>query len=141
MQVSKSRAFVLQKGTGPDGESECQFRISTQKLLWLSTNGPAHAFYNVQNVPFAVAKPCAIFKGLERGGHENSYCYVAKPRRRFISDTVNVVIGEEWVFLVFVTPTFEIFDWRFERADTRHKEYPEKYEERFKELVWKSSKR
>lgn len=36
------------------------------------------SFYNWKNLPYALTHPCAIFKGLERDGHEHSYCYVAK---------------------------------------------------------------
>jgi hypothetical protein len=83
----------------------------------LNKHGPTDVFYNLKNVPFAVSHPSAIFKGLEREGHENSYCYVAKPHRRFLNETESAPVGEEWVFVVFVTANLEIVKWRFEKAD------------------------
>src|SRR6266446_1403048 len=104
----------------------------------LLTYGPDDKFYNLQNVPFAVNHPHAIFKGLEREGHETSYCYVAKPVRRFINDTLSEPLRAGLVFVVFVSSNLEIFNWRFEKACGDGK-FPENHHARFTKLIWENN--
>src|SRR5213594_5083803 len=92
MKLSKSKAFAIQDGKCPESDQTCDFKISTEKINWLHKHGPDDKFYNIQNLPFAVNHPIAIFKGLKREGHENSYCYVAIPARRFINDTESLPV-------------------------------------------------
>jgi hypothetical protein len=86
-------------------------------------------------VPFALNKPRAIFKGLEREGHETSYCYVAQVARRFISDNHSIPVDNKWVFLVFVSSSLEVFWWRFEKS-VGNSGLPENYETRFTKQIW-----
>src|SRR5260221_13072900 len=125
MRLNKSKAFAVQRGKCPESDADCEFRISTQKILWCHKSAPEHVFYNLRNVPFAVNNPHAIFKGLEREGHENSYCYVARPERRFVSDTESVPVDDGWVFVLFITSALEIFSWRFEKSDQNNNMLPE----------------
>jgi hypothetical protein len=135
VKVSKSKAFVVEMGRCPESGDECEFKISTQRILWIHKNGPSDKFYNLRNVPFAINHPDLIFKGLQRDGHESSFCYVSRPVRRFISDIENVPVEEGWVFLVFFNSRLEIFDWRFEKAG-QNSRFPENHVERFRELIW-----
>jgi hypothetical protein len=135
VKLNKSRSFCIQSGRCPDSDSECEFKISTQKILWCHKSAPEHVFYNLRNVPFAINNPHAIFRGLERDGHENSYCYVAYAARRFVSDTNSVPVDDDWVFLVFATSNLEIFDWRFEKVSPNTR-LPENHEKRFHQLIW-----
>jgi len=98
---------------------------------------PPHVFYNLRNIPFAISRPNAIFKGLQREGHENSYCYVASVARRFVSDSESLPVQDGFVFLVFVSSNLEIFDWRFEPNATNSK-LPKNHEVRFKQMIWSS---
>lgn len=135
MKLNRSRSFAIERGKHPESGNECDFKISTEKILWRHKYGPTDVFYNLRNVPFALTNPTAIFKGLERIGHENSYCYVAKVMRRFVSDSDSEPVEDDWIFLVFVTANLEIFDWRFERQNTRNG-LPENEETRFTKLIW-----
>jgi hypothetical protein len=139
MKLSKSKAFAIQDGRCPKSGKNCEFKISTEKINWLHKHGPDDKFYNIRNLPFAVNNPNAIFKGLDREGHENSYCYVASPTRRFVDDTISKPVNDEWVFLVFVSQNLEIFDWRFERSGTDGK-LPENYATRFTTLIWENKR-
>lgn len=136
MSLNKSKSFAFLTGRCPESDGECKFKISTEKILWShSGRGPAHLFYNLNNVPFAISNPCAIFKGLEREGHENSYCYAARPARRFISDTESVPVQDGFTFLVFVNSSLEIFDWGFEETHPNSK-LPTGYSARYKQIIW-----
>ncbi len=137
MKLSKSKAFAVQDGKCTESGEKCEFKISTSKISWLHKHGPDDKFYNIQNLPYAINHPNAIFKGLKRDAHEQSYCYVASPDRRFVNDTNSVRLSPGWVFLVFVSSNLEIFDWRFERADKNGK-LPENYETRFTTLIWEN---
>ena len=130
--------FVIQEGKHPESRQECEFKISTEKISWLHKYGPDDKFYNLQNVPNALNHPNAIWKGLEREGHENSYCYVAKVARRFVSDTASKPVGDDWVFVVFVSLNLEVFDWRFEKVGGNGK-FPENHDVRFTKLIWESN--
>ena len=135
LKLNKSRSFCVQTGRCPDSNAECEFKISTQKILWCHKSAPEHVFYNLRNVPFAISNPHAIFRGLEREGHEKSYCYVAVVDRRFVSDINSVLVDDDLVFLVFATSNLEIFDWRFEKVSPNSR-LPENHEKRFKQLIW-----
>ena len=135
MKLSKSKSFVFQEGRCPETGKTCEFKISTEKINWLHKYGPDDKFYNLQNLPFAISNPVAIFKGLERFGHEMSYCFVAKPARRFVGDGLSKPLEEGFVFLVFVSSNFEIFDWRFEKA-CETGEFPENHDTRFTDKIW-----
>ncbi len=137
VKLSRSKAFVLQEGRCPENEQTCEFKISTQKINWLHKHGPDDKFYNLRNVPFAISRPTAIFRGLEREGHETSYCYVASPARRFVDDSNNVPVKDGYVFVVFISSNLEIFDWRFERSDGGGK-LPENHQTRFTKLIWEN---
>src|SRR5256885_14262500 len=127
MELSRSKAFVIQEGRCPESGEKCEFKISTQKIKWIHKFGTDDKFYNLRNVPFAINEPTAIFKGLKRDEHEGSYCYVANPAQRFINDEISKRVEPGMVFLVFILSTHEIFDWRFERADSSGK-LPENYQ-------------
>jgi hypothetical protein len=135
MKLSKSKAFAVQNGKCPETGQSREFKISTDKISWIHKTGTDDKFYNLQNVPFTISSPHAIFRGLKREGHETSYCYVAKPVRRFTSESESVPVGDGFVFVVFVSSNFEIFNWRFERADGGGK-LPENHHSRFAELLW-----
>lgn len=135
MNLNKSKAFATQEGKCPESEGKCEFKISTEKIKWLHKYGPDDKFYNLQNVPFAINNPRAIFKGLKRDGHETSFCYAAKPARRFIDDTNSEPLRAGFIFLVFVCPNLEIFNWRFERAESGGT-LPENHVARFTKLIW-----
>jgi hypothetical protein len=138
VKLSKSKAFAVQDGRCPESGQKCEFKISTEKINWRHKCGPDDKFYNLQNLPFAVNSPNAIFKGLKREGHETSYCYVARPARRFVSETTSVPLEDGLVFVVFITSNLEIYDWRFEWACDDGK-LPENHETRFTTLIWENN--
>jgi hypothetical protein len=137
VKLSKSKVFAVQEGKCPENGQKCEFKISTEKINALHKYGPDDKFYNLRNLPFAIAEPDAIFKGLQREGHETSYCYVSRPSRRFVTEETSVPVEDGFVFVVFVTSNLEIFDWRFEKAcpDGR---LPENHDTRFTKLIWEN---
>lgn len=137
MALNKARTFAMQTGKCPNGVGECSFKISTEKIKARHKYAPDDVFYNLRNVPYAISSPTAIYQGLEREGHEKSYCYCSKPARRFKSDTESVPVGDGFVFLVFVTEALEIFDWRFEKCCSNNPQVPENHDKRYKQLIWK----
>ena len=139
MKLSTSKAFVVQDGKCPESGQRCEFKISTGKISWLHKYGPDDKFYNIWNLAFAVNNPNAIFKGLKREGHDNSYCYSASPARRFVNDSESIPINDGWIFLVFVSHNLEIFDWRFEHAGPVGR-LPENHETRFTKLIWENKR-
>lgn len=115
----------------------CEFKISTQRILHFRAHGPDHVYFNLKNLPNALQFPLAVFQGLDREGHEKSVCYVAKPRSRFVDENTSLTVDSSSVFVVFITSTLEVFDWRFEKADERDDKFPVGYAQRFGSLVWR----
>jgi hypothetical protein len=74
---------------------------------------------------------------LQREGHEISYCYVAKPTKRFVTENTSVPVEDGFVFVAFVSSNLEIFDWRFEKS-CPDGSLPDNYETRFTKLIWEN---
>jgi hypothetical protein len=84
-EVIADRAFGFVGGIDIDGIGNRQFKIANGLILKMHKMG-WDAFYNYKNLPFALNRPVAIFRGLGREGHEHSYCYVSKPARYWHGD-------------------------------------------------------
>jgi hypothetical protein len=139
MQLNPEKTFVVQDGRHPETGEKCEYRIAIKRVERLHKFGPEDVYYNLRNIPYALSKPCAIFKGLDRGGCEHCYCIAAKVQRRFISDDISKPVDEKFLFLVFVDEDLEIFSWTFEPRDAKNPNYPINHEKRFGSLiVWKA---
>src|SRR5438034_11804535 len=75
-QKPSQKAFRTIDGLCADGREKCTFKIPNSLLLRMHKLG-WKALFNWKNLPYGLNHPVAIFKGLERDSHEESYCYVS----------------------------------------------------------------
>lgn len=136
MDLSKEKQFVLITGIHPESRQPCTFKISTERIRKMSSSHPAHVIGNLRNVETAVSEPLAIWKGLKRDGEESSYCYCARPPRRYVNEDESVKTEDAFVFLVFINSALEVLKWRFEKADETDKNRPDDFSRRFDTLLW-----
>jgi hypothetical protein len=93
-------------------------------------------FARLQLVKEVVCEPVVVFRGLEREDHESSCCYVGKPSRDCPRPGIDAPAPPGMVFLVFVTQTGKVFDWRWERQSADEPTFPEEWQSRFTEIIW-----
>lgn len=98
-------------------------------------------FHRLRLLPEVLKKPTVVFGGLERPSQEEGICYVGRPPHDFPKERIEVPAPPGKVFLVFVTESGKVFDWRWEKSDTEKPDYPEKWEERFRRILWTTPKR
>lgn len=125
-------------GFNPLTFGQQEFLVSNAQIEHLHKNGPEFRFYELQSVAEVLAKPIAVFRGLNRDGKEHALCFTGHPSR----------YGEDWkgpghpnmVFMVGVTDNWVIFEWGWEKIDEQDtccQKCPNDAKRRFKELVWK----
>ncbi len=136
MQINSSKSLVSQKAGRPWLGDEVEFRLSTKRVMHFHKYKPDDIVYNLMNVPYGLTSPCAVFEGLKREEHEQSICYVSRPKQRFVGENMSVPLGAGWVFLVFINVSLEVFDWRFEKCDELDSRFPKGYSSRFDKKLW-----
>lgn len=94
--------------------------------------------FNWKNLPYGLNYPVAVFKGLEREGHDESYCYVSKPHRVWTGEGDDdwFIRSEGYVFAIYMFDSLEIFSWKFEKTDDVNFDFPERFESRYAQKVW-----
>lgn len=93
-------------------------------------------FFRLQLVKEVVEAPWVVFQGWERQEHEEDLCYVGRPDRDLPKEGVQTPPPPGMVFLVFVTKSGKVTDWRWEPADSDGPDRPENWRERFGRQVW-----
>jgi hypothetical protein len=102
----------------------------------LTRYGVSVRYYRLLLVEEVLSDPSVVFEGWEREGQDEGLCYVARPKRDFRSDCIEVPAPPGMVFLVFVTSGGKISEWRWEKSDVDNPEFPEGYKTRFRRIVW-----
>lgn len=101
----------------PDGEGSWTVRIRRTFAERIAIDGPTWKYHALLDVPGVLFEPRCIFRGLEREGTEEFYCYVARPRRRKRQDGREEPTPPDRALFVFVSKRGTILKWRWERVD------------------------
>ncbi len=83
-----------------------------------------------------VTTPLAVFKDWKRPEFEDGLCYCGKPKSDYLGFGKQVPAPKNMVFLVFVTQSGKISDWRWEKECSETPNVPEDFENRFGEMIW-----
>jgi hypothetical protein len=129
--------YIPLPGLNPITGREEEFFVSISHMEHMLSFGPAHRYFELKCVAEVMEKPRRIYQGLKRDGKKDALCYVGRPRRH----------GEDWeapapadmVFVVFITATHVIFEWRWEKADNVNESLPDNHAIRFEREIWKQS--
>ena len=120
----------------PGEVSTWTVRIEQAHIDGLTRHGVRARFFRLLLVEGMLADPMVVFQGWEREGHDNDLCYVGRPERDFRSGSIEVPPPPGMVFVVFVTASGKVSEWRWEKSDEENPEFPEDYKARFRRIVW-----
>lgn len=131
------RGYLIQDGRSPFSPREsAEFRLSQSSLNHLLRYGPSHKFFEALSIPDVLRKPSAIFQGLERDNFEAGFCYTGIPAHRYLDHNITVPPPPGFVFTIFMDKDLVIFDWRWERADSKMARHPLDFKNRFRKKLW-----
>jgi hypothetical protein len=126
------------EGLCPDGRPGATFFISKTNLQVFERDGPEGKYEDARFVHETVQSPDAVFKGLNRSGHEESLCYSVRPT--FDPDDPDSGPPRYgYVFLAFIRPGvggFVVFDWDWREEDSDAPGHPEGWADAFGERTW-----
>jgi hypothetical protein len=132
--VTQIPGFLTTEGLDPSGSGKGEFRFCLKQVDHLLVNGPKDKYYEIYSAYDVLNNPVMIFEGLQRPGHEQSLCYVGRPR--VYGDGVEYPPRPSMLFLVCMTVEKKIFEWRWEREDCNTAQ-PKNAKQRFGKLKWK----
>ena len=136
MAIETRNQWYELTGKSPTGLDGQRFKLSHGRVADIHKYAPASVYENMLNVEPTLIEPVRIFKGLNRDGHENSFCYVSEPELKWIRAGVSLPAPSDHVFSVYVMDTFEIYDWDFVPKDASNQCSPKEYIERFGVVSW-----
>ncbi len=125
-------------GKSPSGVVNKLFTIKPQSLLdHLQATGNHSKLNEAWHIPDICSNPNGIWRGLDRVGQEEAYCYVGFPTGEFAKKHgVNVEIHSGLVMLVFTDPELVVTKWRLCQPDKVNQSWPEGHDTRFGERIW-----
>lgn len=132
---SQLAGYLSAPGLSPDGKGVTTFYIAEKQIEHFKFRGASEKFYEVLSVGEVLKNPTAIFENLKRDGYEKGLCYIGRPRQ----------YGDEWegptpkgmVFAVYATSDFKVFEWGWERADSKDPDVPKDTHSRYGPKIWK----
>lgn len=141
-EVNKTAGFHTILGINPYEGNECEIRIPQELVNHYMVKGPASKFDEILSIPSVLASPIAIFKGLKRAEKTEGLCYCGIPEHRMhtggsaASTPSKLPPYPEMTFLVFLNRSLTVFEWRWEKFDSKKIGYPKNWETRFEEQLW-----
>lgn len=127
--------FQIVGPSGPDGERQ-NARIPDDLVLYHYKHNPAK-YENFRGVEYVLNNPNRIFSGILREFTQDGYCYVGKPANWWVSEKRSVAFRDDFVFVVYLTDTFWVQNFRAEFADSEDPLSPEGWRDRYRRLNWK----
>jgi hypothetical protein len=120
----------------PTGVRTWTLRIPQATIEWVTKSRLDAKFYRLKLVNDVVADPVAVFQGWQRPERDDDLCYIGRPERDYPAANVDVPAPKGMVFLVFVTKSGVLSDWRWERSDPHNPNFPEDWKDRFGRQLW-----
>jgi hypothetical protein len=112
-------------------------RLEQAKLEWITRSRLDARVYRLKLVMEVLQAPTVVFQGWERPEHEDDLCYVGSPARDFPKEGIDVPAPKGFVFLVYVTKSGVLSDWRWEKCDPENPNFPENWNQRrYGRLLW-----
>lgn len=137
--MQRITGFLDFLGQDPFGSGKVQIKVSTSQVDYLNRLAPESYWNNFLSAIDVVKEPEAIHIGLSRQGHEGSFGYVGRPRRRFSDGKSTGPPMPGGVFLACVSSNFVLFEFRWERQDASNAGVLIGTETRFSKLIWNRS--
>lgn len=123
----------------PDTREPCLFIIAQEKVDNLQRYGPSSKFFDLELLPQTLGKPDAIFKGLNREGLTDPYCYSKSPSQRRKSSQIMLPPPPGLVFVVSINRDhrgYVILDWEMRKIDPGQGGHPLNWQTDFGGRLW-----
>lgn len=107
-------------GICPESGKPATFLLSLEFARQVQRHQPYWKFRAIEGLAKVLAAPTHIYKGLEREGFEDGYCYFGKPDSFHRSPTIELGFPPEYLLGVSVNwdhRGFIILDWEKRRVD------------------------
>ncbi len=134
-----SQHYEYLDAINPKDGSKFAVKISHKRMQTVAYRGKGHVLEMAYVLPKVLTEPKAIFEGLCRDKDEPKHdyssgwlCYVGKPSIAYKSDGTQVEPWQNEVYLAFVNDDNVVYNWRWEKADSKNLDMPKGYKKRFK---------
>lgn len=131
------------EGLYPDGAPEATFFIDRAELDILENDGPEWKLHDARFIKEAIKDPDAIFQGLRRPGHDESFAYAVRPTHDPEDDQASPVPPRfGFVFVVYVRTGvggYVVFDWEWRPEDADAPGYPMNWKYDFEKQTWRKT--
>ena len=95
-------------------------------------------FWNLIAAKYVLEHTQRIFFGV-REFNEGGWCYTGRPSEWYIRERIVVPFPKGLVFAVYLNPFMKVYESRAERADADDPMCPVDWQQRYGELIWKST--
>jgi hypothetical protein len=126
------------EGLGPDGSPGTMFFLDRAELDMIEQDGPKWKFDDARFIEEAIERPDAIFEGLGRPNHEDSFCYSVRIERDPDEESPAGQPHYGMVFVAFVRKGigFVVFDLEWRDEDYDHPGHPVEWRNDFMRRTW-----
>src|SRR5437588_8918947 len=111
------------------GQGRQEFRIPNALVEHVQRYGPPHKFHELKLVKEILELPTVVFEGL-RQEQEEGLCYAGIPSGSYTNQGRKRPRLPGKTFVVFLDAEGQVFQWRWEQADSDREGYPENWQER-----------
>jgi hypothetical protein len=132
------RPLIEFEGKTPAGCDGRLIRIPLDGILkHFSENSVSFNLEEAWLLPDICREPAGIWRGLNRKGQDEAYCYAGIPLGVFAQEhNHKVVIPERKVLMVFLNPVLEVTKYRFCEPDPTTPGFPIDHDTRFGAQLW-----
>jgi len=127
------------EGRHPNGEPGATFYVDRNALTALEENGPESKLDDGRFIPEAIGEPGAIFEGLKRENHHDSFCYSVRPALDPVEPDAPTLPRYGFVFLAFARlgiGGYVVFDWEWREEDSDDPGHPLRWQNDFTRRTW-----
>lgn len=96
-------------------------------------------YENLRAAKWVLEHPLRIFRGVREYNEPDWLCYVGKPREWYIKENTKEPFPEDKLFAVYVNSRKCVYECRGEIAAKDDSLCPDDWENRYGELIWKST--
>jgi hypothetical protein len=131
------------EGVYPDGNGGASFFVSQSELDINEHDGPEWKLEDARFKKEAINAPDAIFQGLKRPGHEESFAYSVRPTHdpnEEEPDPIPPRFG--YAFVVFARTGvggYVVFDWEWREEDADLPGHPVSWQSDFERRTWQQT--
>ena len=130
-------------GLYPDGTGGASFFMDAAELDVLERDGPEWKLEDARFFKEAINDPDAIFQGLKRPGHDESFAYCVRPTHDPAVEATDPIPPRfGFVFIVYARSGiggYVVFDWEWREEDADNPGHAVHWESDFERRTWRKT--